>query len=166
MNDLTPLSIEYIVLIDTNSDVYKFFNQLCAYCTGFYGENANYNIGQYYADLFFDEMGINEEENPFDRYIGYRWENGSLTPCSIWANRHYGISRGGKVGRLTEDNYSEFDGPAPFSVGIFFDEEPPEELIQKIKARTKDFFDKFYQEVKPEGFRMIIHTKYGQEKDL
>lgn len=175
------ISTEYVLVIDTDKVAYDFHKQLCAYCTGVVDEDDE---GQECADLYFLETGIEDDEspkghvadekNPFYGFIGQRYvDEDAYSPCSIWLNKRYGCSSTGEYGLLTEQNYEEYNFPAPMSVGIFFDIEPKPEHIQTIKQCAADFFKKIWpkledgsEPVTVEGFRLITHTKYGQETDL
>jgi hypothetical protein len=172
------LSEEFTVVIDTNGYAANFSKELCAYCTGFIDEQ---DYALEFADLFYMEEGIEddspkgkvaEDKNPFQGHIGQRLdENGNYSPCCVFLNKRYGSNENGEVGLLTEDNYDKYDYPAPLSVGIFFDAEPTAEQVQIIKTRAKAFFEKLWpklraSEVAFEGTRLVIHTRYGEERDI
>ena len=77
----------------------------------------------------------------------------------------------GEYAGLDEKNYEQYNFPAPFSVGIFFDCEPRPEHIAMIKERAESSFLKFgpklsSQTVKIEDFRLITHKKYAEERIL
>lgn len=177
MDDSVLLSTEYILVIDTNYYAYDFASQLTAYCTGITDDEET---GKNYADLFYSEMGIEDDENPrgkiaeeknyFHEYVTHRAEDNYFTPCSVWLNKKYGCNDAGDYAQLTSENYDEYSVPAPFSVGIFFDREPTEDLIQIIKERSEQFFRKKCVEdnkhVVIEGFRLIVHTRFGKELPL
>lgn len=158
MSEPILISEDYIFVIDTDSFSEDFVDHLTAYCTGFNSETYN---EMKYIDLFQEKFEI----NPFEELIESRELGDILSPCSIWLNRNYGVNEDGDVAKLTKDNYEKFSFPAPFSVGIFMNE-PTEEQINLIKTRTKEFFDLYEPKVNLEGFRLIKHTKYAEEKDL
>jgi hypothetical protein len=175
------ISTEYVLVIDTDKLSYDFYKPLCAYCTGTVDEDDE---GLECSDLYYLEMGIEDDEspkgsvadekNPFYGFVGQRKdEDDAYSPCSVWLNKRYGYSATGEYALLTEQNYDEFNFPAPMSVGIFFDVEPKPEHIQTIKSRAADFFKKIWPKLQDgsapvtiEGFRLIKHTKYGEETDL
>lgn len=180
MSEPVLLSTEYTLVIDTDSFADAFSKSLCAYCTGLMDEEDE---GQSCADLYYLEQGIEDDEspkgrvadekNPFYGFVSQRLdENGVYSPCCVWLNKKYGYNANGEYALLTEKNYDEYNFPAPLSVGVFFDVEPPVELIETIKERAVKFFDKIWPKlnegavVKVEGFRLITHTKYGEEKEL
>jgi len=172
------ISEEYSFLIDVNCETYSFAKKLCAYCTGFSSEDET---DQKFSDMFYMENGIEDDEsikgktclqkNPFYGSIADRKdENDVLSPCSVWLNRNYGCNELGEIAKLTDENYSDYDLPAPASVGIFFDVEPTEDQIKIIKERAVKFFDIWQkmtnEKVIVEGFRMISHKKFGEEKEI
>ena len=84
-------------------------------------------------------------------------------------NKKYGYNAEGNYALLTEENFEDYNFPAPLSVGIFFEEKPEDEQIQIIKQRALKFFENIWESKKPvviEGFRLIIHTKYGQDIEI
>lgn len=180
------IDTEYILVVDTNTYSYPFFKKLCAYCTGHTDENHD---SQDLADMFFLEMGLvgednkNEEviefKNPFYGLVNYKQDQENvrniLSPCSIWLNKNYGCDAKGEHQVLSQDNWEDFNFPAVLSVGIYFLEEPEQNLIDLIKARSFAFFEKVwpyltnepkYKNVDVEGFRLISHLRYGKEKDI
>jgi hypothetical protein len=179
------LSTEYTLVIDTDAFSDHFAKKLCAYCTGFFDEKDN---GRDMSDLFYlDEQieddesprgKIAEEKNPFHGFVCQRLDEDSIfSPCCVWLNKRYGYNPEGKYALLTEGNYDEYNFPAPLSVGIFFDEEPRRDHIEKIKQRAIKFFESVWPQlslrgvpktskVNIEGFRLITHTKYGLETEL
>ena len=180
-NNPVLISTEYTVIVDTDSVSYDFAKPLCAYCTGVVDEEDE---GRELSDLYYAEQGIEDDEsprgrvadekNPFYGFVAQRLDQDTVySPCSVWLNKNYGCNASGKFARLTEKNYDEYNFPAPLSVGIFFDVEPKPEHIQTIKERATKFFDKVWPKlkdgsspVKVEGFRIIVHTKYGEEKTI
>ena len=77
----------------------------------------------------------------------------------------YGKSSSGDYSVIDESNFSEYNSPAPFSVGIFFENKPQSYQIELIKHRSNDFFG-MIENGKVEGFRLIAHKKYGEEVAL
>ena len=171
------LSTEYIVVIDTDSVAYEFVEKLCSYCTGTIDEKGH---AQDMADLYYldqnieDDDSINgffaDQKNPFYNFVGQHLnEENFYSPCSVWLNKNYGCNSSGDFALLTENNCEKFNFPAPFSIGIFFEIEPTVDLIQLLKSRAIKFFEEILplskkdKLVKIEGFRMIIHKKYGEE---
>jgi hypothetical protein len=181
MSNRILLSTEHTLVIDTNAYAGNFVKKLCAYCTGFVCENDE---GRDLSDLYYLEMGIEDddsprgrladEKNPFYGFVGDRKdEDDNWSPCSMWLNKRYGCNAEGEFAPLNERNYDEFNFPAPFSVGIFFDQEPTPEHVKIIGERAKAFFEKVWpklspdsQPVKLEALRLITHTKYAEEKEL
>lgn len=173
------ISEEYSFIIDTNAESYDFAKKLCAYCTGFLSEDES---NQKFSDIFYTEMSLEDDDSPrgrvsdeknpfFNCIIDRRDSSDVFSPCSVWLSRDYGSNEEGEYSKITADNYSDYELPAPFSVGIFFDVEPTAEQIGIIKDRAVKFFSEMWLEisketVKVEGFRLISHKKYGEEKDL
>lgn len=173
------ISEEYSVIIDTNSESFSFAKKLCAYCTGFTSEDE---ADQKFSDLFYMEMGIEDDDSPkgktctqknpfYDCIADRKDDNDVFSPCSVWLNRLYGCNETGQYDKLTEENYDEYDLPAPFSVGIFFDTEPTEDQLKIIKERAVKFFVDVWLklsnvQVAVEGFRLVKHRKYGEEKEI
>lgn len=175
MDDSILLSTDYILVIDTDYYAYDFANQLTAYCTGITDEEE---VGAECADLFYADMQIQddtsprgriaEEKNQFFEYVVQRLQDEYCSPCAVWLNKKYGCNEDGTCAVLTQENYDQYASPAPFSVGIFFGIEPTPELVQIIKDRSLKFFREIYQNerVNVEGFRLIVHTRYGKEVSL
>lgn len=158
MNNRILISEDYIFVVDTDSFSEDFVDHLTSYCTGFNAETYN---EMKYIDLFQEQF----DQNPFKDLIENKELGDILSPCCIWLNRNYGTDEDGNFAKLTEENYQNFNFPAPFSVGIFMNE-PTEEQINLIKTRTKEFFEIYEPKVNLEGFRLIKHVKYAEEKDL
>lgn len=158
------LQQEYILVIDTNKESFYFYRELCAYCTGFTHESVTDTT---LSDLFNEEV---EDNRIFSEYIVDRVDDeGFLSPSCVWLNKRYGCNESGAFALLDEKNFDEFSFPAPLSVGIFFQKAPQESQIQLIKTRVHDFFAKIWKEkedVAVECFRLITHSKYGEEKSL
>lgn len=162
MSDPILISENYVLVIDTNNESYDFVQKLCAYCTGFYSEKET---DLQYCDMFFEETNYDDKENPFRDFIGDQLsEEGVYSPCSVWLNKNHGSNEAGEYAKLTETNYDEYDYPAPFSMGIFFDQEPTEKHIKIIKERSVKFFKEVWKEkIEVEGFRVISYKKYAEE---
>lgn len=178
--DSTLISEEYVLVIDTNSDSLNFSKKLCAYCTGFSSEDET---DQQFSDMFYMESGIEDDPSPkgktcthknpfYDSIADRKDEHDVYSPCCIWLNRDYGCHcETNQYAKITEENYADYDLPAPFSVGIFFDVEPTEDQIRIIKERAVKFFADVWAKlsntkVVVEGFRLISHKKYGEEREI
>lgn len=178
MSEPILISEKYILVIDTNSHVGEFGSQLCAYCTGFDDEHSDPG----YANMFYMEMELEDDEeglaldkNPFGDSILEEDDGEGTFAWSYWLSRNWGMDEQGNFARITPDNYGNYSYPAPFSLGIFFAVEPTIEQIQIIKDRAAKFFTAMWPKMKEnedksevtiEGFRLIRHTKYGEEKSL
>lgn len=175
------LSEEYIFVIDTNKDTTDLCFSLCGYCTGLTGEGKTEHFAQQMSDMFYMEMGIEDDESPkgkvsyqkspfYGAVIDRLDENDCYSPCSVWLNRNYGSNEAGECVKLTDENYSEYEYPAPLSVGIFFGVEPTEPQIKILKERAMKFVGQWQattqEELTVEGFRLISHKKYGEEREL
>lgn len=176
------VSEEFILVVDTNAFAGNFAEELCAYVTGFYGEDVRHDVRSV-SDLFYRDHEIEddeshkgllaEEKNPFHGYvIDHMNEDGDYTPWAVWPSRKYGVNASGDYAELTEGNYDDYNFPAGFSVGVYFAESPPADLLDKFKERTKKFFADIYprlakegreKDVKVEGFRLITHRKTAQD---
>ena len=172
------ISEKYMLVIDTDSHVGEFGSQLCAYCTGFGDEDCDPG----YSNMFYLEMDIEDdgeelaiEKNPFSESILEEECSEGTYAWSYWLSRNWGMDDQGNFGRITPENYGNYSYPAPFSFAIFFAAEPTIEQVQIVKERAAKFFTEIWpktkenedqKEVKIEGFRLIKHTKYGEEKSL
>lgn len=179
MSEPVLISKEYTLVIDTDSLSTAFVKKLCAYCTGFVDETES---DLEFADLYYLDENIEddesskgklaEEKNLFFEFVSQRLDEDQIfSPCCIWLNKRYGYNNDCESAVLTEDNFSEYSFPAPFSVGIFFDEMPTAEHILKIKERSLKFFNDVWPKLSTtkitiEGYRLITHTKYGEESSL
>jgi hypothetical protein len=178
MTEPILISEKYMFVIDTDSYVEEFGSQLCSYCTGFDDECSDSG----YAHMFYMEMGLEDDEdelsidkNPFKGSIEEENGEDGSSAWNYWFNRNWGIDDQGNFGRITPENYGNYTYPAPFSLVIFFESEPTDEQIQIIKGRATKFFSEIWpkskenedqKKVEIEGFRLIKHTKYGEEKFL
>jgi len=178
MSEPILISEKYMLIIDTDCHVGEFGSELCAYCTGFNDEDSDPG----YSNMFYMEMGIDDdgdelasEKNPFNGSIIEEDDGEGSFAWSYWLSRNWGMDEQGNFARLTPENYGNYSYPAPFSFAIFFGVEPTMEQVQIIKERAAKFFIEMWpkakenenqREVKIEGFRLIRHTKYGEEKSL
>ena len=169
---------EYDLIIDTNSESFSFYKQLCAYCTGFTNENEHaldYS-NEFYLDMVIkDDESLKgkmaEEKNPFYGSIRYEIDNDIESPCAVMLNKRYGANEDNEYALLTEENCETYFDVAPLSVAILFDLEPTKEQIQIIKDRAVKFFTDVWpklikEKVEVEGFRLITRTHYGQEREI
>lgn len=159
------ISEEYIVVVDTNSPAVNFYKEFCAFCTGFDHEALN---TMEWSDAFYHDLGIkddNVEDNPFYNFILLKKDMmGDDSPCSVWLNKKYGCNASGEYALLSEENYDQYNFPAPLSVGFYFDSEPQAAHIAILKDRAEKFFGDWEKEkVNIEGMRLIVHSKYGEE---
>jgi len=181
MSDPILISEDVFFVIDTDSHVDDFVSHLVAYCTGLTNEededNGCSNMFYMEMDIEDDEEGTAFDKNPFNEYIVDKptGSEGAYSPWGFWLSRTWGENEKGDYAKLTPDNCNEYGFPAPFSCCIFFDVEPTIEQIEIIKERAEKFFVKMWpnmkentsgKEVKIEGFRLIQHKKYGEEKSL
>lgn len=182
------LSEEYTLVIDTDSPACAFADCLVAYCTGLFNELEIQEVVEC-ANTFEEQS--DQRENPFCDQVAFKELDGTyivgikkdgepvLTPCCIMLNSNYGEDDKGNFAKLTEENYNQFDYPAPFSVGIFFRNKPEQHLIEIIKKRAIDFFKSFYKQIEiyrrdyppnnvvtVEGFRLISYAKYAKEEQV
>jgi hypothetical protein len=178
MSESILISTEYTLVIHTDGFSDAFAKKLCAYCTGFVDET---DTDLEFSDLYYLEENIEDDEspkgrvadekNPFYGFVGQRLDEDQIySPCCVWLNKRYGYNANGEYAVLTEKNFDEYNFPAPLSVGIFFDMAPEPEHISKIKERAVKFFEKVWpklndgaKKVTVEDFRLVIHTKYGEE---
>jgi hypothetical protein len=176
MSDPIFLCKEYVIVVDTDKSSYSFIKDFCAYCTGYNHESL---ISSEYSKLFYEDMKLIDdnyvnfpyEKNPFNGFLTDKLDHdGYLAPCSVWLNKNFGMDCSGRYELLTEENFDEYSYPAPLSVGFFFNSEPSKQQIEIIKTRSKKFFELFFSDRKFKvnilGYRMIVHTKYGEEIDL
>lgn len=179
MSEAVLISTEYIFVIDTDGLSESFAKKLCAYCTGFVDEVES---DLEFSDLYYLDEGIEDDEsprglvadekNPFYGFVSQHLDEDQIySPCCVWLNKRYGYNSQEQYALLTEENYDEYNFPAPLSVGIFFDKHPEPNLILKIKERSVKFFEEVWtkldkQKVSVEDFRLIVHTKYGEEKKI
>lgn len=178
MSEPILVSKDYVLVIDTNKFA-SFADALCAYCTGFCSERATPDA-QDLTGVFYLDEGIEDDEdvrkgrladdkNPFSGWVVDQLDEVGFSPCVVWPSRNYGTDTNGDYAALTEENYDEYNYPAGFSVGIYFDGLPPDELVSKVKDRAGKFFAEIYPKLKGgepvtiEGFRMILHTKTAEE---
>jgi len=165
---------KYILIIDTNKDMTDMFDRFCAFCTGFMDERER-SSARKHAESFSLDMNILDngeiiyEKNPFYGFIIDEEINvfgtSFYSPCSVWPSKMYGKSSSGDYSVIDESNFSEYNSPAPFSVGIFFENKPQSYQVELIKQRSNDFFG-MIENGKVEGFRLIVHKKYGEEVAL
>ena len=175
MSEPVLLHEEFILAIDTDSFSQDFRSDLVAYCTGFVDEAS---VSDRHSEMFYEEMRIcdgdsggpiAEERNPFAGYIVDREdENGDLSPCCSLLNKSYLVNEAGEARPTAEADLNEYPYPAPFSVGIFFGKRPEDHHVRTIRSRAERFFADVWGggRVAVEGYRLIIHKKYGEEVSL
>lgn len=133
-----------VVAIDTTDYSGNFEREMCAFVTGQVGEC---DVGSELAEDVEDELL--EQEKSFV----YEWieehivqesdDHGCHRPCSIWPTP--GRANNGRGGHFNVEDLPKdkcFAGthwPAYESVGIFFDEIPPTEVVETIISRAKRF---------------------------
>lgn len=178
MSDPLLISEEFVFVIDTNSSS-DFGSHLCAYCTGLCDEDTHSTgcSNMFYMEMELDDDGEETalDKNPFSESVVDKEMGDVVSPWGIWLNRNWGQDDEGNFAKLTPENYGTYTFPAPFSIGIFFGVEPTIEQIEIIKERAAKFFAKMWpnmeenldkKPVEIEGFRLIKHTKYGEERPL
>ena len=181
MSEPVLISEDYMFIIETDSFAGHFAEDLCAYCTGYIGENGK---GREFSDLYYMEMGISDddetgeladEKNHFYGYIGDRQtEEGYWEPFALWPSKKYGCNTQGQYSVRTESQtfYDDYPFPALFGICIYFNEMPQKEHMETIKERAVKFFEQVYPKVAKEGrnknvkiedFRLVCHKKYAEE---
>lgn len=180
MSEPILLYSEFDLIIDTDHESHQFYNELCAYCTGFIDGN---DTARDYSDLFYLDMNIeddesprgrvSEEKNPFFNCLRFIDDGQTDTPFALMANKRWGAvytddSDEQTYAVLTEENCEKYSDVAIFSVAIMFDLEPNKKQIQIIKERAIKFFESVWpklskDKVNVEGFRLVTRTHYGQE---
>lgn len=176
MTEPVHLSTEYILVIDTDSPAFGFAKDLCAYCTGYESEDSKSlaMANQYFLDLGLEDPKSDYGRILFEKSIFYdaiadkRDDEDKYSPCTVMLNKRYGCDDAGNYQLLDEKNFDQFSQPAPLSVGIFFYIEPTKEQVALIRQRAMQFFKNVWQEKKVvvEGLRLIVQTKYGEERVL
>jgi hypothetical protein len=168
-------------VVDTEEDAGGFERELCGYLTGRLeqdcGPNAHGSKEAAIAEKelpaetwkYFEDHVINCLEEPDDLpihtpVVGY--------PTPGWWNNGRGVM---KKGAPTEEDlkkcYQEKPWPCYRSVGIFFDERPPENIIKLLKERTGGFSEKYWPsrefggKVPVTGFR-LLEENYGEPQVL
>lgn len=166
MSDKVVLSVEHTFVVDTNYRTSQFVGELTAYCTGIYSENASLEEIEC-SQKFNEEMGIDDEieNNPFYNFVEQKnLGDNYYSPSSVFLNSKYGCNESGEYALLTEENYEQYDYPAPLSVGIFFKTLPSDELFEIIKNRANQYFSG--KNISVEGFRLITVSRVAEEKVL
>ena len=118
-----------IIVIDTTSFTGNYERELCAYLTGQVGDCG---VGSELAELA--EEGMKHLDWWNNNICPQESEDGSefYRPCSIWPTE--GISYLGEPVKP-----GERIAPGYFSVAIFVEEFPPEEVLQEMLERLKVF---------------------------
>lgn len=118
-----------IIVIDTTSFTGNYERELCAYLTGQLGDCG---VGSAMAELAEEELKHLNWWN--DNICPQESDEGSefYRPCSIWPTE--GLSY---LGEPIKPNQKI--APAYFSVAIFVEELPPEEVLEEMLERLKVF---------------------------
>lgn len=139
-----------ILVIDTTSYAGNFERQMCAFMTGQVGECG---VGDEFIDEVIEDLskifvlpGLNAD----DHFTVNDWIEDNISnqpddsdypcyrPCSIWETPGwYNNGMGGHY-KVGEGN-SKYQYPAYLSVAIFFETEPPQEVIDVLVERAKRF---------------------------
>lgn len=159
----------FVFVVDTESYAGSFERELCGYLTGRFDDPPTH--GDVEAEIAWRELPPEAKEY-FDRHVMICLEQPddvpTHTPVVIWPTPGwYNNGRGTHIkGKPTEEQLKEcWQGkpwPAYFSVGIFFDERPPDPMIGILKARAltfaKDYWPNhktFGHALKVTGFRVL-----------
>ncbi len=149
---------KFIFIIDTNTYSGNFERQLCAYCTGQYGEcEVGRDIANKFCTDFLKEWeGFCEIVNcyvPDDHGVG--------RPATIWSTPGYWNDGMGKHYPESKWDGKSDKWPAYQSVAIFFYEKPNHEQINFICQRATDYCAK--ENIKILKFRLIQEVKTENE---
>ncbi len=148
----------FIFVIDTDQYSGNFERELCAYCTGMYGEcEVGKEIAEKFEEKFPDEY--NKLHQIIDCFVPDK--HGTGWPAAIWPTP--GIWNNGHGKHFSD---SKWDGkcdkwPAYQSVAIFFDTKPTHEQINFICQRATDYCAK--ENIKILKFRLIQEIKTEKE---
>jgi hypothetical protein len=181
MNEVL-VSEDYILVIDLDRYAGPIADPLCAYCTGFAGEEASYHSSEM-CELYYSDLGIEDDDGPYgdladdknplrDLVVDQQDETGHWQPCAVWPSRVYGMNAEGKAAKLNDQNYEDYNFPAGYSVGIFLYSKPTDEQFATIKQRATAFFNDIWPKLKDgekvniEGYRLIRHRKTAEEVRL
>ncbi len=133
----------YIFVIDTEQYSGNFEREMCAYCTGRYGQCE---VGREESKIFEDEVG--DPYELFDFIIERSDDdNGCMRPVSIWPTPNV---EEGQVHYL--------------SVAIFMEKEPTKEQSDLIKNRSIKYAEK--HNIHVTGFRLITETTKCEECEI
>jgi hypothetical protein len=114
-------------------------------------------VGKDHANMFYADMNITEDENPFNDYIGGRHDDhGVWRPCQIYPTPGWGNDGMGKHVILTEKNKNTYKCPAYQSVAIYFFEWPTKDHIDLLISRAKQFCS--MGKIKISKFRLLSKT--------
>ena len=135
-----------VVAIDTTDYSGNFEREMCAFVTGQVGECG---VGDGLIEEAQEELAQDTFNNTLEWIEDHIVQEADdsdcpcLRPCSIWPTP--GRVNNGSGGRFNEqelpkeDSWQGVHWPAYESVGIFFDEVPPKEVMEVIVERAKRF---------------------------
>ena len=132
----TLTGTQYTFVVETNQYAGNFERKLCAYLTGTIGDCE---VGDTEAKLFEEETGWHGLENPFDELIRQEADDsGCRRPCAVGSP-------------ITE-------------VEIYFEERPPDDLIELMKQRATAFGK--MRKIRIKGFRLVKKEIWETEERL
>ena len=149
-----------LFVIDTNRYAGEFEREMCAYATGQIGECG---VGRVEAEKAKKEISAEVESlEAIIRLVSD--EHGCHRPVGVFPNPKYRNAGHEKYALLTKNNQKRYSYPAYFSVAIYFDKKPSNELIKIIKERAQKFADDQDPVIKIENFRFL--EKYTTFKEV
>lgn len=130
------MSKEYKIVIDTENYAGSFEREMCAYVTGIFGECE---VGQDLAEFYSSEIKSfewleSEVKKKPDEHGCHRPV--SISPTPGWYNNGHG-----EYFKNSEEaeTYLDIKWPAYFSVEIYFYHIPPQDIIDEMIERAKNF---------------------------
>jgi hypothetical protein len=130
------MSKEYKIIIDTEQYSGNFEREMCAYVTGIFGEcEVGQDLAKFYSpEIKSSEWLESEVKKKPDEHGCHRPV--SISPTPGWYNN----GRGGHFRDSKEvETYLNRKWPAYLSVEIYSNTIPPQEVIEEIIERAKNF---------------------------
>lgn len=159
-------STRFILVIDTDTYSGNFEREMCAFITGQIGECG---VGEDYIpevedlDKSYPQFNNAEILEWFeDNVRQVRDEHDCYRPCEIWPTPNRTNDGCGYHSDVSNNNPMQH--PAYESVGIFLDCIPPEEMLEYIKLRVKDFilrrrtYGSEPKQLNVKGIRLLTET--------
>ncbi len=152
------MDYRHMFVVDTDKYSGNFEREMCAYMTGHIGDCE---VGEEEAKLFREFHTDLPDGLP--GIIKVSDDHGCFRPCVIMPTPGFVNNGNGKIYRKSRYPKGKVSFPSYQSVGVYFDAEITEEVVELMKKRAKEFAK--LKNIKILGFRKIKRTVEVEEEE-